>query len=152
MSHLLSFGTKQVKSPTSNRHRRCRRHLVLSASCLLPLLLLCGVAEPYAKSEQDLRLLLLDRADGGIIVMTDHVDHPTKVEIDRETAAKLASVRFTIECSADDECSDQKLAPVEGHRQVLDDRALKEFLDEAGNRILTPFAEHIRKASRLRMH
>ncbi len=113
------------------------------------------LAWPVASTAQgsDFRLVIRDRAEGGLVFIGTLGGKTTSVEIDGAEAARLAAVRFTVECAVDSECNDQKTDPVEGdERRAFEEGALKPYLAEAGRKILTPFAEQIRKASRLRVH
>lgn len=136
---------------TSGRNLRFLVLLAMSCGGWLFVLAWWNSPAPRAGQGQDLRILILDRADGGLVFVAGHGESATKVEIDADTAARLAAVRFTVECAVDDECNDQRIDPVEGQRSVLSGEALEQFLIQAGREILTPFASQIRSASRLRI-
>lgn len=135
-----------------NMSSRYLRSLALLGCGWLVVLVWWSSPASHAVQGQDLRIFILDRADGGLVFAAGHDAGATKVEIDADTAARLAAVRFTVECAVDNECNDQKIDPVEGQRAVLSGEALEQFLTEAGRKILTPFASQLRSASRLRVH
>lgn len=133
---------------------RTIEHL-LAASAVLWLAVICGSAAASAQSEpvRELRLQILDRAEpgGGLVVIAGEGARAKRVEVDHITAARLAGVRFSVECAADGECHDQRREPIEGDRQVLGGEALQQVLEEVGKAILSPFADEIRGATRLRI-
>ena len=140
----------QVDHVSMDRRGRFRRTVGVYAWILAAVLTwpLSGAAQGT-----DMRLVIRDRAEGGLVFIGTLGGKTTRVEIDGVEAARLAAVRFTVECAVDSECNDQKIDPVEGDdRRVFGEGELKPYLIEAGRQILTPFAHQIRKASRLRIH
>ena len=140
----------QVSHVSMCRKGQCR--ILSAASCwFLAVVLAWPVAS--AAHEADFRLVIRDRAEGGLVFIGTLGGKTARVEIDGDEAARLAAVRFTVECAVDNECTDQKTDPVEGdERRAFRQGELKPYLIEAGRKILTPFADQIRKASRLRVH
>jgi hypothetical protein len=60
------------------------------------------------------------------------------INIDSETVALLASIRFSLECLVEPKCWSQISEPVEGERRVLDEESLKATLLQVGMKVLEP--------------
>src|SRR5262245_46931185 len=112
---------------------------------------ICSCTSPQAQAqagqEYVLNLRIEHRQDGGL----DFLGNAKVVEVDAQTAAEILAVRFTVECWVEPECRDQRAEPVERERKTLDNGALASLLSAAGERVLAPFAEDIRKAAILRI-
>jgi hypothetical protein len=96
---------------------------------------------------QDLVIRLEDRGQGGFRVLAG----TQTIDVGPDMAARLAAIRFTMECAVEPKCSEQKTDAVEGTRPVLDAATLRTLLIEAGNTLLAPLSNDIRRAARIRI-
>ena len=139
-----------IEAPMGISASNCKDPLLRLVICYWTWLVLvscCASQSAHAEQGKELHIQVLDRAAGGLAFVAG----AKKIEVDAETAAQLAAIRFTVECAVDKDCSDQKVEAIEGGRKVLDNTALKRVLSEAGEKILAPFTEEIRRATRLRI-